>query len=152
MKFLSQLMGKFGAIAPCHHRRLAALSMQISSVDVKKSWCSYLQASMTFKFKCQPPRIDLKEMVCLSEGNCVYSETKNFACVFEPHSMQNVLPSTALSPDEDTEEEVSVQEKEKMINISYELAAEASKRSKLVAGTSLERQREEEGRFDQTNA
>jgi len=53
--------------------------------------------------------------------------------------MQNVLPSMALSPEEETEEEVTVQEKEKMINISYELAAEASKRSKLVAGTSLER-------------
>lgn len=53
--------------------------------------------------------------------------------------MQNVLPSMALSPEEETEVEVTVQEKEKMINISYELAAEASKRSKLVAGTSLER-------------
>lgn len=53
--------------------------------------------------------------------------------------MQNVLPSLALSPEEETEEEVTIQEKEKMINISYELAAEASKRSKLVAGTSLKR-------------
>lgn len=53
-------------------------------------------------------------------------------------SMQNVLPNMALSPEE-TEEEVTVQEKEKMINISYELAAEASKRSKLVAGKSLKR-------------
>ncbi|KAK2842455.1 hypothetical protein Q5P01_012655 [Channa striata] len=53
------------------------------------------------------------------------------------NSMQNVLPSTALSPEEETEEEVIVQEKEKMINISYELAAEASKRSKLVAVKSL---------------
>ncbi|XP_072242200.1 pleckstrin homology domain-containing family A member 5-like isoform X3 [Leuresthes tenuis] len=51
------------------------------------------------------------------------------------NSMQNVLPSLALSPEEDNEEEVTVQEKEKMINISYELAAEASKRSKLVAGS-----------------
>uniref|UniRef100_A0A671X4R8 Pleckstrin homology domain containing A5 n=1 Tax=Sparus aurata TaxID=8175 RepID=A0A671X4R8_SPAAU len=53
------------------------------------------------------------------------------------NSMQNVLPSLALSPEEDTEEVVTVQEKEKMINISYELAAEASKRSKLVAVKSL---------------
>ncbi|XP_070686153.1 pleckstrin homology domain-containing family A member 5-like isoform X2 [Pempheris klunzingeri] len=45
--------------------------------------------------------------------------------------------SLALSPEEDTEEEVTIQEKEKMINISYELAAEASKRSKLVAVKSL---------------
>lgn len=51
--------------------------------------------------------------------------------------MQNVLPSLALSPEEETEEEVTIQEKEKMINISYELAAEASKRSKVVAGMSL---------------
>ncbi|XP_031679096.1 pleckstrin homology domain-containing family A member 5 isoform X6 [Oncorhynchus kisutch] len=47
------------------------------------------------------------------------------------NSMQNVLspPSGVLSP----EEEATAQEQEKMINISYELAAEASKRSKLVA-------------------
>ncbi|XP_070686154.1 pleckstrin homology domain-containing family A member 5-like isoform X3 [Pempheris klunzingeri] len=45
--------------------------------------------------------------------------------------------SLALSPEEDTEEEVTIQEKEKMINISYELAAEASKRSKLVAAQAL---------------
>nr|XP_046249561.1 pleckstrin homology domain-containing family A member 5 isoform X6 [Scatophagus argus] len=53
------------------------------------------------------------------------------------NSMQNVLPSMAISPEEETEEEVTIQEKEKMINISYELAAEASKRSKLVAVKSL---------------
>uniref|UniRef100_A0A3Q1CN51 Pleckstrin homology domain containing A5 n=1 Tax=Amphiprion ocellaris TaxID=80972 RepID=A0A3Q1CN51_AMPOC len=53
------------------------------------------------------------------------------------NSMQNVLPGMALSPEEETEEEVTVQEKEKMINISYELAAEASKRSKLVAAQAL---------------
>uniref|UniRef100_A0A3P8NX90 Pleckstrin homology domain containing A5 n=1 Tax=Astatotilapia calliptera TaxID=8154 RepID=A0A3P8NX90_ASTCA len=54
------------------------------------------------------------------------------------NSMQNVLPSLALSPEEETEEEVTVQEKEKMINISYELAAEASKRSKLITLMSTE--------------
>lgn len=54
-------------------------------------------------------------------------------CV-SPPSMQNVLPSLAISPEDDTVEEVTLQEKEKLINISYELAAEASKRSKLVAG------------------
>ncbi|XP_077452004.1 pleckstrin homology domain-containing family A member 5-like isoform X4 [Stigmatopora argus] len=48
------------------------------------------------------------------------------------NSMQNTKPAVALSPVE-TEEEITIQEKEKMINISYELAAEASKRSKLVA-------------------
>ncbi|XP_069384314.1 pleckstrin homology domain-containing family A member 5-like isoform X22 [Paralichthys olivaceus] len=53
------------------------------------------------------------------------------------NSMHSVLPSTGLSPEEETEEEVNIQEKEKMINISYELAAEASKRSKLVAVKSL---------------
>eukprot|EP00066_Takifugu_rubripes_P016587 XP_011605853.1 PREDICTED: pleckstrin homology domain-containing family A member 5 isoform X5 [Takifugu rubripes] len=53
------------------------------------------------------------------------------------NSMQNVLPSLALSPEDDTVEEVTLQEKEKLINISYELAAEASKRSKLVAVKSL---------------
>ncbi|XP_068458337.1 pleckstrin homology domain-containing family A member 5-like isoform X11 [Clinocottus analis] len=53
------------------------------------------------------------------------------------NSMQNVLPNMALSPEEENEVEVTVQEKEKMINISYELAAEASKRSKLVAVKSL---------------
>lgn len=51
--------------------------------------------------------------------------------------MQNVLSplSGVLSP----EEEATAQEQEKMINISYELAAEASKRSKLVAGTAQHR-------------
>ncbi|XP_041794118.1 pleckstrin homology domain-containing family A member 5 isoform X2 [Chelmon rostratus] len=53
------------------------------------------------------------------------------------NSMQNAVPSMALNPEEETEEEVTVQEKEKMINISYELAAEASKRSKLVAAQAL---------------
>ncbi|XP_047240956.1 pleckstrin homology domain-containing family A member 5-like isoform X9 [Girardinichthys multiradiatus] len=53
------------------------------------------------------------------------------------NSMANVLPSLALSPEDVNEEEVTVQEKEKMINMSYELAAEASKRSKLVAVKSL---------------
>ncbi|XP_077371995.1 pleckstrin homology domain-containing family A member 5 isoform X13 [Festucalex cinctus] len=48
------------------------------------------------------------------------------------NSMQNAMPTVPLNPVE-TEEEISIQEKEKMINISYELAAEASKRSKLVA-------------------
>ncbi|XP_057693467.1 pleckstrin homology domain-containing family A member 5 isoform X1 [Corythoichthys intestinalis] len=48
------------------------------------------------------------------------------------NSMQNAIPTVALSPVE-TEEEITIQEKEKMINISYELAAEASKRSKIVA-------------------
>lgn len=72
-------------------------------------------------------------------------------CVFPP-SMQNVLPSLALSPEEDHEEEVTILEKEKMINISYELAAEASKRSKLVAGTSLERQQGHIAGLDQGNA
>ncbi|XP_051917482.1 pleckstrin homology domain-containing family A member 5-like isoform X4 [Hippocampus zosterae] len=48
------------------------------------------------------------------------------------NSMQNTMPAVALSPVE-IEEEITIQEKEKMINISYELAAEASKRSKLVA-------------------
>ncbi|MED6242087.1 hypothetical protein ATANTOWER_000056 [Ataeniobius toweri] len=53
------------------------------------------------------------------------------------NSMANVLPSLALSPEDVNEEEVTVQEKEKMINMSYELAAEASKRSKLVAAQAL---------------
>ncbi|XP_013886929.1 pleckstrin homology domain-containing family A member 5 isoform X2 [Austrofundulus limnaeus] len=68
------------------------------------------------------------------------------------NSMPNVLPSLALSPEDENEEEVTVQEKEKMINISYELAAEASKRSKLVAGTSPEAKRREGGGLYQRNA
>ena len=49
-------------------------------------------------------------------------------------SMQNVVPTVALSPEGDADEESPVAPQEKIINISYELAAEASKRSKLVAG------------------
>ncbi|KAG7455959.1 hypothetical protein MATL_G00246610 [Megalops atlanticus] len=53
------------------------------------------------------------------------------------NSMQNVVPAVTLNPEGEVEEEATVQEQEKMINISYELAAEASKRSKLVAVKSL---------------
>ncbi|XP_034143977.1 pleckstrin homology domain-containing family A member 5 isoform X12 [Esox lucius] len=55
------------------------------------------------------------------------------------NSMQNVLspPGLVLSPEEEAEEEATAQEQEKLINISYELAAEASRRSKLVAVHSL---------------
>lgn len=110
----------------------------------------FLLAPVTFYSKCQPSCIDLKEISCLSRGNWVNSETvftfkavhyisQRQCCVCMcAFSMQNVLPSLALNPEEDNVEEVTVQEKEKMINISYELAAEASKRSKLVAGNSPE--------------
>uniref|UniRef100_A0A8K9Y0H4 Pleckstrin homology domain containing A5 n=1 Tax=Oncorhynchus mykiss TaxID=8022 RepID=A0A8K9Y0H4_ONCMY len=47
------------------------------------------------------------------------------------NSMQNVL--SPPGPEKEAEEETTAQDHEKMINISYELAAEASKRSKLVA-------------------
>lgn len=47
------------------------------------------------------------------------------------NSMQNVL--SPPGPEKESEEEATAQDQEKMINISYELAAEASKRSKLVA-------------------
>ncbi|KAJ8381722.1 hypothetical protein SKAU_G00025000 [Synaphobranchus kaupii] len=53
------------------------------------------------------------------------------------NSMQNVVPTVTLSPEGDAEEEATVQDQEKIINISYELAAEASKRSKLVAAQAL---------------
>ncbi|XP_070974406.1 pleckstrin homology domain-containing family A member 5-like isoform X7 [Oncorhynchus clarkii lewisi] len=51
------------------------------------------------------------------------------------NSMQNVL--SPPGPEKEAEEETTAQDQEKMINISYELAAEASKRSKLVAVRSL---------------
>ncbi|XP_052322517.1 pleckstrin homology domain-containing family A member 5-like isoform X2 [Oncorhynchus keta] len=51
------------------------------------------------------------------------------------NSMQNVL--SPPGPEKEAEEETTAQDQEKMINISYELAAEASKRSKLVAVHSL---------------
>ncbi|KAL0968711.1 hypothetical protein UPYG_G00270630 [Umbra pygmaea] len=55
------------------------------------------------------------------------------------NSLQSVLsPAGVLqSPEGQAEEEVTAQEQDKLINISYELAAEASKRSKLVAASSL---------------
>ncbi|KAG5273790.1 hypothetical protein AALO_G00155550 [Alosa alosa] len=53
------------------------------------------------------------------------------------NSMQNMHPGVALSPEVESEEEATAQTQEKIINISYELAAEASKRSKLVAAKSL---------------
>ncbi|XP_015207574.1 pleckstrin homology domain-containing family A member 5 isoform X29 [Lepisosteus oculatus] len=57
--------------------------------------------------------------------------------IIAKNSMQNVVPVVNLKTEDTTEEETTVQEQEKMINISYELAAEASKRSKLVAVKSL---------------
>ncbi|KAL4659428.1 pleckstrin homology domain-containing family A member 5-like isoform X2 [Arapaima gigas] len=51
------------------------------------------------------------------------------------NSMQNVVPAVPLKTEHETEEEAVVQEK--IINMSYELAAEASRRSKLVAAKSL---------------
>ncbi|MBN3315810.1 PKHA5 protein, partial [Atractosteus spatula] len=54
--------------------------------------------------------------------------------IIAKNSIQNVVPVVNLKTEDTTEEETTVQEQEKMINISYELAAEASKRSKLVAG------------------
>ncbi|XP_028841195.1 pleckstrin homology domain-containing family A member 5-like isoform X4 [Denticeps clupeoides] len=53
------------------------------------------------------------------------------------NSMQNMMSGLTLSPEEGTEEETTAQEQEKIINISYDLAAEASKRSKLVAAQAL---------------
>ncbi|XP_062318515.1 pleckstrin homology domain-containing family A member 5-like isoform X13 [Osmerus eperlanus] len=52
------------------------------------------------------------------------------------NSMQNALPGE-LSREEGGEEDSPAQEQDKLINMSYELAAEASKRSKLVAVQSL---------------
>lgn len=73
---------------------------------------------------------------------CISCYTIQHCVSHVPSSMQNVLPSLALSPDDENEEDVTIQEKEKMINISYELAAEASKRSKVVAGTCARRELE----------
>ncbi|XP_062403084.1 pleckstrin homology domain-containing family A member 5-like isoform X3 [Sardina pilchardus] len=53
------------------------------------------------------------------------------------NSMQNMHPGMPLSPEVEAEDEATAQTQEKIINISYELAAEASKRSKLVAAKSL---------------
>ncbi|XP_062318505.1 pleckstrin homology domain-containing family A member 5-like isoform X4 [Osmerus eperlanus] len=52
------------------------------------------------------------------------------------NSMQNALPGE-LSREEGGEEDSPAQEQDKLINMSYELAAEASKRSKLVAAQAL---------------
>lgn len=78
--------------------------------------------------------MSLNEIHNVGLENRLCSASVDICFAFSP-SMQNVLPSAALSPEDDTVEEVTLQEKEKLINISYELAAEASKRSKLVAGT-----------------
>ncbi|RXM98342.1 hypothetical protein EOD39_13255 [Acipenser ruthenus] len=48
-------------------------------------------------------------------------------------SMQNAVPVVNHKTEDHTEEEANAQEQETILNISYELAAEASKRSKLVA-------------------
>ncbi|XP_029909875.1 pleckstrin homology domain-containing family A member 5-like isoform X3 [Myripristis murdjan] len=80
---------------------------------------------------------DPEEMLSPEQEADKQRKVDRIKALIAKNSMQNVLPSVALSPEEEAEEEATVQEKEKMINISYELAAEASKRSKLVAVKSL---------------
>lgn len=101
-----------------------------------------------FRSECCPPKRNLalnsnfqrkKSISCYTIQHFVSCSARPPARPSVPCSMQNVLPSLALSPDDENEEEVTIQEKEKMINISYELAAEASKRSKVVAGTCARR-------------
>ncbi|MGH0156380.1 UNVERIFIED_CONTAM: hypothetical protein FKN15_062500 [Acipenser sinensis] len=54
--------------------------------------------------------------------------------ILAKNSMQNAEPVVNHKTEDHTEEEAKAQEQETILNISYDLAAEASKRSKLVAG------------------
>ncbi|XP_051791375.1 pleckstrin homology domain-containing family A member 5 isoform X7 [Erpetoichthys calabaricus] len=53
--------------------------------------------------------------------------------IIAKNSLQNMMPLVNHKTEHISEDDACVQEQEKIINISYELAAEASKRSKLVA-------------------
>ncbi|MGH0148675.1 UNVERIFIED_CONTAM: hypothetical protein FKN15_020620 [Acipenser sinensis] len=57
--------------------------------------------------------------------------------ILAKNSMQNAVPVVNHKTEDHTEEEANAQEQETILNISYDLAAEASKRSKLVAVKSL---------------
>ncbi|XP_034032174.1 pleckstrin homology domain-containing family A member 5-like isoform X10 [Thalassophryne amazonica] len=80
---------------------------------------------------------DPEEVLSPEEEADKQKKVDRIKALIAKNSMQCALPAMTLSPEEETEEETAVQEKEKMINMSYELAAEASKRSKLVAVKSL---------------
>ncbi|XP_034032167.1 pleckstrin homology domain-containing family A member 5-like isoform X3 [Thalassophryne amazonica] len=80
---------------------------------------------------------DPEEVLSPEEEADKQKKVDRIKALIAKNSMQCALPAMTLSPEEETEEETAVQEKEKMINMSYELAAEASKRSKLVAAQAL---------------
>ncbi|XP_039625682.1 pleckstrin homology domain-containing family A member 5 isoform X3 [Polypterus senegalus] len=57
--------------------------------------------------------------------------------IIAKNSLQNMMPLVNHKTEHISEDDTCVQEQEKIINISYELAAEASKKSKLVAAQAM---------------
>ncbi|XP_072570604.1 pleckstrin homology domain-containing family A member 5 isoform X19 [Paramormyrops kingsleyae] len=89
---------------------------------------------------CEPEKVLIREQCPESspeEEAERQEKVERIKALIAKTSLQNALPPMSLSPEDETEGEAGTLEQEKMINISYELAAEASKRSKLVAAKSL---------------
>ncbi|XP_072570273.1 pleckstrin homology domain-containing family A member 5 isoform X5 [Paramormyrops kingsleyae] len=89
---------------------------------------------------CEPEKVLIREQCPESspeEEAERQEKVERIKALIAKTSLQNALPPMSLSPEDETEGEAGTLEQEKMINISYELAAEASKRSKLVAVQAL---------------
>ncbi|MGH0146634.1 UNVERIFIED_CONTAM: hypothetical protein FKN15_019470 [Acipenser sinensis] len=77
---------------------------------------------------------DPEEVLSPEESADKQKKVDRIKAILAKNSMQNAVPVVNHKTEDHTEEEVNAQEQEKILNISYKLAAEASKRSKLVAG------------------
>ncbi|XP_058841553.1 pleckstrin homology domain-containing family A member 5-like isoform X9 [Acipenser ruthenus] len=80
---------------------------------------------------------DPEEVLSPEESADKQKKVDRIKAILTKNSMQNAVPVVNHKTEDHTEEEVNAQEQEKILNISYKLAAEASKRSKLVAVKSL---------------
>ncbi|XP_041114247.1 pleckstrin homology domain-containing family A member 5-like isoform X12 [Polyodon spathula] len=80
---------------------------------------------------------DPEEVLSPEESADKQKKVDRIKAILAKNSMQNAVAVVNHKTEDHTEEEANAQEQEKILNISYELAAEASKRSKLVAVKSL---------------
>ncbi|XP_058883690.1 pleckstrin homology domain-containing family A member 5-like isoform X14 [Acipenser ruthenus] len=80
---------------------------------------------------------DPEEVLSPEESADKQKKVDRIKSILAKNSMQNAVPVVNHKTEDHTEEEANAQEQETILNISYELAAEASKRSKLVAVKSL---------------
>ncbi|XP_041110071.1 pleckstrin homology domain-containing family A member 5-like isoform X9 [Polyodon spathula] len=80
---------------------------------------------------------DPEEVLSPEESVDKQKKVDRIKAILTKNSMQNAVAVVNHKTEDHTVEEANTQEQEKILNISYELTAEASKRSKLVAVKSL---------------